>query len=523
MAGENRRCTAARLLACAVFAFALLWPAGAAAQYVPPYVVVTGALSGAGGIAAGNATLTFVPSQVFFVGGTSVVVGEAQCATDVSGIVVSIGNPVSGPRVSPQYTGSLPAGNYYVVFTWYDQFGGQTLASPEVAQTLSAAGELQILPPVGAGPPNAMGMNVYIGTAPGTETYQGHTTSPTALYTQASALTTGAVPSPANTTACRVVANDSGWPTGTGYNVSLTDASGNTLFSYPELWQFLGAGSTYNLSNGIPYYHGQVTYPTPVLTIPLNHNLQSISGPINMTNYPVVNVSALGVGTSLPAWGVDVEGSGLGGAVNAATGYLVNGAGGTAGWCLGSDGTYWDMPIQCLTSALTLYYQTILNNGVAQTQEPLLNILPPLVAGPGGGGRTQIALPVTGTQSEAVTASAAGVSGNCMQWNGSGGAGDAGEPCALPPYTGGSGYQGLGNGLIFMWGSANAAGGGPTATTVSFPTTCTTFEKVVGLATVDYGANPSRNVAYLTAESLSGFTVQTDSSTVAVNWEAICK
>ncbi len=504
------------------FILCALLPLIARAQYIPPYVVVTGALSGAGGIAAANGTLTFMPSQVFFVGGTSVVVNEAQCATDVSGNVVSIGNPVTGPRVSPQYSGPLPAGNYYVEFAWYDQFGGVTLPSPEVVVTLSAAGEVRVLPPIGAGPPNAEGMNVYIGGEPGTETYQGHTTTPTALYTQASPLVTGAILPPANTTACRVVANDSGWPTGTGYNVSLIDASGNTLFSYPELWQFLGAGSTFNLSNGIPYYHGQVTYPTPVLTIPLNHNLQSISGPINMTNYPLVNVSAIGIGTSLPAWGVDVEGSGLQAVVNAKGGYLINGAGGTTGQAPCSDGTSIDEFCSFLQVLPQIYYQTILNNGAAQTQEPLLNFLPPLAAGPGGTGRTEVSLNGTGPGDYAVTASTVGVSGNCMVWA-SGDAGDTGAPCGTVPYTGASGYQGLGNGLIFMWGSANAAGGGTSPVSVSFPTTCTTFEEVISLASVDYGANATRNVAYLTAESLSGFTAQTDSSSISVNWMAICK
>ena len=52
------------------------------------------------------------------------------------------------------------------------QFGLQTLVSPEVVVLLTHVGELQILPPVGNGPPQATGMAVYIGTTPGGERLQ---------------------------------------------------------------------------------------------------------------------------------------------------------------------------------------------------------------------------------------------------------------------------------------------------------------------------------------------------------------
>jgi hypothetical protein len=50
-------------------------------------------------------------------------------------------------------------------------------------------------------------------------------------------------------------------------------------------WQLLGPNSTINLSNGLPYYHGVVTYPSPILASPFNHAVQSISGPLNLGNY----------------------------------------------------------------------------------------------------------------------------------------------------------------------------------------------------------------------------------------------
>jgi hypothetical protein len=366
------------------------------AQFTAPYVMLQGTLKTASGLAAANATLTLSPSQVFFVAGSSVVVQEAQCGTDANGSVVGIGNPVLAPRAAPQYVGTMPPGNYYVEFAWYDQFGVQTLPSREVAVQLTHTGELQILPPVGTGPPQATGMAVFIGLTSGGETLQGTTTSLTAQFTQATPINTAsAAPPTRNLTMCRVVANDTGFPTGTGYNVSLLDASGNTLFAYPEMWQFFGPGSTYNLSQGIPYYHGQVTYPIPILTIPYNHNPQSISGPLSLSGYNLYNVGAVGVGTSTPAWGIDVEGSGLDSIINAKGGYLVNGSGGTEGECLGSDGTAFDTPIACVTGLPTLYYQTDQVNGAAVAQQPVNNFLSPLTVTPVTG-KTNIGLANSG-------------------------------------------------------------------------------------------------------------------------------
>lgn len=515
----------------------LLWMScpfcpAALAQYVPPYVNVQGTLTTSSGTAAGNANLTFAPSQVFFIAGTSVVVQQSECGTDANGNVVGIGNPLTGPTVAVQYTGALQPGNYYVRYTWYDQLGNQTLPSPEVPKQLTNTGELQITPPLGNGPPQATGMDVYIGIAPGAETYQGQTTSTTATYTQAfplganaapiasvqvvdngpstpstltvifqtavpqvaagqkytfsgltsytslnghalTALTASGVtatfalgdgvasygpaadtgsatiapawanaPPTANNTPCRIIANDAGWPTGTGYNVSLLDSSGNTLFSYPELWQFFGPGSTYNLSSGIPYYHGQVTYPVPVLTVPYNHNVQSIAGPISLgvpggPMYPLTGVLQIGVGTQTPAWGLDLEGSALLGVANANTGYLVDGAAPAAGKCLGSDGSYYDVPINCIASTPTLFYQTVTQSGTALTQRPVLavgagtGLVASDVASPAS---TKIALNtganLTNDPYAAVTAlNTGGTANDCAKWDSSGGVADAGFPC----------------------------------------------------------------------------------------------
>ena len=344
-----------RELFLAIAFFCVLLPA--AAQYSAPYVAVTGTVSSANGMPAANYVLTFQPTQIMFVGGTSVVVSNANCATDTNGAVVGIRNPLTGPVVNVGYTGTLTAGNYYIVITWYDGYTHQTLVSPEIQAQLTSSGQLQISPPTGGVAINTVGMDVYIGTGSGTETYQGQTTSPTATYTQSTPLSVGAAQPIFNSTVCQLVANDAAWPIA-GYNATLTDPSGLPVPGYPQQWQFLGPGSTYNLSNGLPLYNGRVTYPVPLLTQPYNHNAQSITGSLGLNGYNLYSVGKIGVGTSLPAWGVDVEGAGLASLINANGGYLVNGLAGTSGFCLGSDGTAYDTPIACsgitqLTGAVT--------------------------------------------------------------------------------------------------------------------------------------------------------------------------
>ena len=183
-----------------------------------------------------------------------VVQTTSSCATSVDGSVVGLLNPQTAPSLAVVYSGTLAAGTYYVKIAWLDGAGHTTLASPETSAQLSAPGSLQVAPPAGM-PALAVGMGVYIGAASGVERLQG-STSGSAVYTQSSALTSGAALPAANTTLCQQVANDAGWPTGTGYNVSLIDSNGNALPGYPMQWQLLGPGATYSLNNGLPLYSG---------------------------------------------------------------------------------------------------------------------------------------------------------------------------------------------------------------------------------------------------------------------------
>ena len=353
------------------------------------YVTLTGTLQSSNGMPASNYILSFTPSQMGFISGTGVVINAATyCATSVDGSVVGVPNPLGTPVVTPGFTGSLPPANYFTKIIYYDASGNVTLASPERVVQLNSTGQISVAPPVGGLPSGAAGMKVYISTATNLETLQGTSTG-SAAYVQSVPLVTGANPPSTNTTICKQIANDVIWPSGTGYTVALTDTGGNTLPGYPMQWQLMGPNTTINLSTGLPYYHGTVYFPTPILASPLNHALQTISGPLGLSGYNLSKVGAIGVGTSLPAWPVDVEN----GAINASGGFILDGSGGTTGNCVASDGTAYDIGTPC-----GQFYQTIHEVGTPLTQRAVLNFDGTVVASDSSSpAQTNVGLPAKGT------------------------------------------------------------------------------------------------------------------------------
>lgn len=359
-------------------------------------VTLTGNLRAANGLPAFNASLNLTPTQQGFIAGCGVnlPVGNA-CATSTDGSIVSLFNPTTATTLTTSGSGSLGAGTYYVVYTFYDAAAHETLASPEVVGTLSATGSLVVASPASGLPASAVGINVYISTTSGTETKQGSATG-TAAYTQSSALISGSALPASNTTLCQLIANDAVWPVGTGYKVSMVDSDGNGIPGYPMVWQLMGAGNTIELSNGLPYYNGVVTYPVPLMANPFNHGTQSIAGGLSFGGYFIYNAGRVGVGTATPAWPIDVEN----GAINSSGGYIFNGGAGVAtGNCLLADSDSFHtfrVPANCLTSIGTLFYQTVQANGTPLTQQPVLNFDATMSAA-NGSGKTTVGLPSVGT------------------------------------------------------------------------------------------------------------------------------
>jgi hypothetical protein len=178
-----------------------------------------------------------------------------------------------------------------------------------------------------------------------------------------------------------------------GYNVSLLSSNGNAYPGWPQVWQLNGGlTGTVNISNGAPLWNGTIIYPQPVMAQPLNHGPQSISGPVNLSGYNLVNLGAVGIGTSTPSWPVDVEN----GYINTNLGYLVAGGAGSSGQCLVSNGTYFG-PGACGASAPTIYYQHLQRNGSLFNQEPFANFSTDFSVNDNPGStRTEIGLLATG-------------------------------------------------------------------------------------------------------------------------------
>lgn len=338
-------------------------------------VTLAGNLRSANGLPSSNYTLSFRPSSQGYIAGCGVnIPTTAACATSADGSVVGLPNPLTTTTNTTAGTGSLTPGIYYTVYAWYDAAGHITLPSPESRTQLSSSGSVVVNPPTSGIPAGAVGMQVYISTSSGNETLQGQTIG-SGSYVQSSALVNGASPQISNTTLCQLTANDAIWPVGTGYVTSLTDSKGNSVPGYPMQWQLTGPGTTINLSNGLPYYHGVVLFPVPILTAPLNHGVQGITGPLSLSGYNLLNVGKIGVGTGTPGWSIDVEN----GFINSSNGYLFAGAAGTFGQCLVSNGTAF-IPGTCAVPQGQPYYYQDGYNGPPLPQRGLNNFISPLHA-----------------------------------------------------------------------------------------------------------------------------------------------
>jgi hypothetical protein len=228
-----------------------------------------------------------------------------------------------------------------------------------------------IVSPPATFPANAAGMTVFVGPVSGAETGQGNTVGATQVFTQNQTPVSSATSLPlTNTSPCGIAFNDTIIPY-SGYNVSLLSSSGNAYPGWPQAWQLNGGlNGTVNISNGAPLWNGTVIYPMPVLSQPLNHGPQSVAGPLNLTGYDLVNAGALGVGTSTPAWPVDVEN----GYINTNLGYLVAGGAGSMGQCLVSNGSYFG-PGSCGTYP-TIYNQYVADNGSLLPQQNIIDFQP---------------------------------------------------------------------------------------------------------------------------------------------------
>jgi hypothetical protein len=285
---------------------------------VPTYAgTVTGTLQGPSGIPVKNGTLNFQLNQAGLIVGTGAVVPTtASCYTDSSGNVVGLPNMLTAPTAAPNYgSGSLPGGIYYVQQT-FTNASGETAPSPELRIQMTSTGTLQINPPTSI-PAGATGIKVYAATTSGQEQAQGVQTT-TAVF-NLTALNVGVSPPASNNTVCQIAFNDTIIPF-TGYTVSLISSGGNAYPGYPQSWQLSGGlAGTVNISSGAPLWNGVVVYPQPLLSQPLNHGPQSISGNLDHGGYNDTNIGILTAGQINSVVNANLQtGSDIGAKINTA-------------------------------------------------------------------------------------------------------------------------------------------------------------------------------------------------------------
>lgn len=302
---------------------------------------ITGTLQTPSGLPVKNGTLTFQLQQVGLINGTGAIAATtSQCYTSNDGTVVGLPNPLAMPIVATQTSGagSLPAGIYYMEITLANN-SGETVVSPELQIQLSSTGSLIVSLPT-TFPTAATQVNVYIGTARGAETLQGsfNQTFP-ATYGQSVPLSAGTAPPGSNSVPCVIAFNDTIIPY-MGYNVSLTSSTGNAYPGWPQAWQLNGGpNGTINVSSGAPLWNGTVVYPMPILSQPLNHGPQSISGPLDMDGY---NLTDIGIFTAAQS--------------NTIMNPAQCGSQAPPSWCVGSDiGAWTNSALQSCASQCTVY------------------------------------------------------------------------------------------------------------------------------------------------------------------------
>ncbi|MBZ5522146.1 MAG: hypothetical protein LAP21_07885, partial [Acidobacteriia bacterium] len=282
---------------------------------------VTGKITSASNSGLGNSTLTFTLTQAATAPSTangqvpgSIAGSGVNCWTDSQGNVVGLpGNAaVALPSVTTG-SGSLPAGTYFVRYTWLGVVAGvvgETEASLARTVTVGSGASITLQPPLNV-PMNATGMNVYIGVSSGGEQLQ--TTTAIAVvngaltggYTQTGSLNTlsNLIPG-SNTTKCSLRFNDELVPSFTGYNVDMVNVNGMRVAGFPQKWYLAGGASgTVNVGTGTPLYSGVVQYPQAIVANPPSGMVQSIGGPLNMNGFPIFNTvtsSLSGSGLALP-------------------------------------------------------------------------------------------------------------------------------------------------------------------------------------------------------------------------------
>lgn len=245
---------------------------------------VTGVIQTGGGNPIANATLSFTPTMAAVVVGQFVqTASTVNCYTDALGNVVGLPNPLVLPTASSSNTGSLTASTiYYIELTYYNSGNStETVASPELAFTLSPGNSsISITAPV-LQPVGATGYKIYASTISGGEKLQQTVTGfGNTIITSLLSVTS---PPASNNSICSFNFSDSLIPQAT-YSLSIVDSNSSPVPGFPEV--FYMQGSTFNLNSAFPTANTDAIFPQAIVSQPSGNAIQSIHGPLTLNGFP---------------------------------------------------------------------------------------------------------------------------------------------------------------------------------------------------------------------------------------------
>ena len=278
--------------------------------------------------------------------------------------------------------------------------------------------------------------------------YLAGTTTPAPTYTDASGTSQNTNPI--------VLGTDGGamiWVGTPTLKLVLKDSLGSIIWTADNIPSSGGGNGGCGFAGAITFENSTITGLDCDQYITINKTAHTINvgGPLPALHFQMTNL-----GTITAGWTLDITSKET---------HAKTGCGGTAGaskYCDGGTGDWTNLPSPGAG--------TVSSVGASTTGNPLSVTGSPITTS----GTLAFTLGVTGSGNKTVTASAAGASGNCPQWDGSGNLGDSGGPCLVGASSlTANGYITLG-GLIMQWAQGVSQSSSAITQDINFPTACPT-------------------------------------------------
>lgn len=223
-----------------------------------------------------------------------------SCATDTTGAVKGMPDPLVSALATPVTAAGSLAGTYYVKIQYTDGTNHSN-ASPSLTVNVSGPNNTLTITAPTLHPFSATGYSVYIGTVSGSEKLQAAVTGfGGASITSYNA--SGTAISLTNTSTCSLIFNDAIIPPYTTYRVTATASNGVNISGFPQSWYL--AGASVDIANLVNVTNINARFPSPILSNPLSaYATQSINSPLTLNGYALTAGSIIGQSGALAVTG----------------------------------------------------------------------------------------------------------------------------------------------------------------------------------------------------------------------------